>query len=1382
MPPPSHATILAVVTPHPSQSEAQAQSHPSYNRNGPYNANSNLNATLLTSKYSPAAAAGATNTAALPALSSSDSGPSIGHNNYASAAGLTPPAFYYHYNNKGRGTSGSVPIGSGSSSAFNVGAAIQQDKARAQQQTGETLSVPRLTPANHDSTGTTSSFAPGALPNRTSSLLPPPRNVHLDQDPSSLLDPLTKTSRRPHSRSSSIGAASDSFRNLNRWSASTASSRASIRIGFGGSGIDIGIGIDPSQQQARQQVGASFARRMSVDSIGILSQAADHTLPQSGYNSPRKLIKRRPSLITSPRGDEFSAATRPRQRSSPPAPPPNLPPIIALPSLELPTNTLSSDISRTESPVLSLNRASPATTTPNSIFSLAVTEPQDYFPWDETTAAADSAIPSPATTTRGNTTPGLSPSPIERDAMPEARGHTRNRSSAAKGSIDSTKSNHRSKLPSQKAMLSRALAKANTAVQLDNAQNFEGARQSYAEACDLLRQVLSRTTGEEDQRKLEAIRQTYTSRIEELDEMMPPQSQGSKALPARPESGDYYERFNDDLVDDDEKAIIEQATIRNMNGSPGILPATRYGSTTNLAEPQQPLHSSFNKSPMRRNFEGANLDIPRPEPSQLMPAPLSPRRIPSPTKAMMSPESAIFKQDFSMAAPSSRKTHSRKLSHESISWLDPIEESGGSAASSVHSRTSSFGVRRKHIRAASGDTEAEFDAALDAAVEAAYDDGYEPMSPNDTMYDEEDDIVANALRKVELAKERVRETEREAAVEAARESERLRQTAQSRESQVFGQDFYNGNSSDEEEERVLEQMTRNYIMNDFDFGVQPQPQSSMQRERESDSSGITHRTWHSSMGSNPTTGTTMTALSPVTEVPPPSKPTPSAVLPPPPEALPPLPMPNGPSSVRNRRLSGQNLKQLKIETSKIAPPPGIVSAFGNKPASYIAQQRQALSATTTRPMPFSMRAPSSPGRGISPAPAVAPPSPPHTHAHSDEVDDIRTLSPSSSRPALRKNQSSSSLKSLKGRQLSISAADGGSEASPHTPLSYTLTNNSTASRQTGLPPLPTPMVGNFGLKPANAYGGLYLFDSDFHSPAAPLSPSLQNPDAPVPLEPCPSECMLRPFWLMRALYQTLCHPRGGYITNRLFVPRDVWKVKGVKLRSLEDKTFQCDMLTAALLKLARVDSNDADAVLEEMQSFENILESVQNALTRRLGNEVGTQGIGGMADVESLPAVPRSASVSGKGGAFSWRRLRNKGSAVNLTNAYGGKSNSGGSTSGYAEKEVLSDGSLASLPMTANPSSRQAKRDPINVKFDGPYAGYMASLARLFDAAQTVDQIARQVEDPGLRHADKTQVGLELCTRHAAEFFGFYICRFVLADLNLLLDKFVKRGSEWVLN
>ncbi len=54
-------------------------------------------------------------------------------------------------------------------------------------------------------------------------------------------------------------------------------------------------------------------------------------------------------------------------------------------------------------------------------------------------------------------------------------------------------------------MLSKALQKANTAVLLDNAQNFEGAMQAYSEACILLQQVMLRSSGDEDRRKLEAI-------------------------------------------------------------------------------------------------------------------------------------------------------------------------------------------------------------------------------------------------------------------------------------------------------------------------------------------------------------------------------------------------------------------------------------------------------------------------------------------------------------------------------------------------------------------------------------------------------------------------------------------------------------------------------------------------------------------------------------------------------------------------------------------------------------------------------------------------------------------------------------------------------------
>lgn len=89
----------------------------------------------------------------------------------------------------------------------------------------------------------------------------------------------------------------------------------------------------------------------------------------------------------------------------------------------------------------------------------------------------------------------------------QSRGHSR--SLSAKGSGDST--GHRpAKQPSQKAMLSTALQRANAAVQLDNSQDIWGARQAYEEACDLLQHVLQRTSAQDDKRKLEAIVSTHS--------------------------------------------------------------------------------------------------------------------------------------------------------------------------------------------------------------------------------------------------------------------------------------------------------------------------------------------------------------------------------------------------------------------------------------------------------------------------------------------------------------------------------------------------------------------------------------------------------------------------------------------------------------------------------------------------------------------------------------------------------------------------------------------------------------------------------------------------------------------------------------------------------
>ncbi|PBP25052.1 hypothetical protein BUE80_DR003959 [Diplocarpon rosae] len=1192
--------------------------------------------------------------------------------------------------------------------------------------------------------------------------------------------------------------------NLNRWSKSTNSSTN-------------------SHTHKRSN---SSAARLSV--VGV-SSFLDTSSP------PRALHKPLPAEIT--------AATSYHQSSRPPPHPPSIsiPPNPAKRSLHIPYKYSSSPLNGPAIP-------SPSTA---QILSDAARN-VDYFGkgWEDSALGPkDFSHKSPPSASRSAS---LGPSPVLQSAFstdgaayrrqpgedgkgdrPRARGHSRHLSQTTKSS---TSSNPSPKQVSQKAMLSKALQKANTAVLLDNAQNFEGAMQAYSEACALLQQVMLRSSGDDDRRKLEAIRNTYTSRISELKNIAPHLEDDGKASPAPAKSAEKREKQSrlHELHEGGETATMDPAPGTTIGTNPPYAPEShesratagahlprrrdsllQAGSETLQYRPKnlsdQYGGRSYSKSPMRERIPEAGVDLAPPMDNHYMPPPLSPRRPASPPPHHGASSNHQRQQSSDLLPPnhagsSATKGHTRAASNESMSWLDTIDESGDSTASSVHSRTSSMRIRRKYIRAPSGPTETEFDTALDAAIEAAYNEGLEPTGTSEPIpydYDGDDDeIVAHVRRKVELAKERVRETEREARIHTSRDAERKRSLRREQEQGEGLDDEYDANES-EEEERMLEEMTRDYVMDDFEFGLQ----SKSALPRESDSSGFSGRTWKSSIGSNPTTaGTSLstvteTSILPIlpvmqTKTTPPLHPPPSQALPPPPNPGPPHPAP-APSSVRSRRLSGQNAKQLKIETKtrKISlpppmPPPRLPEgsdAIYPKTAGLPRQQLQPSPAASGRLMiSQSARQFSSPFPGAaSPTEILSPPTPTLHQTFTNESDQgPLSDSPggSQSRGRLRKNFSSSSLKNRKSRNLSVSNADdGGSDISPITPSTSQFSGRDPNGKLPAIPALPTPMAAAFMEKTNGmSTGGMYLFNGDIHSPESPGSPNPLGAGAPIPLEPCPTEYLLRPFWLMRALYQTISHPRGGYLSTKLLVPRDVWRVKGVKIKGLEDKIANCDFLTAALLKLARVDTLDADAVLEEMQALEGVFEQAQVMLSKKLGNDVGIHGSGGMFKDASVGAEPetsnvasKSSSMSSKSSSFSWRRLRSKNSGAALSSAYTNKVHPDG------PKEGLT---MATLPMTSTSVSkvRFAKRDVSQLQFSGPNANYMSALARLFEAAQTIDQIARQVEDPGLRHADKTQVGLELCTRHAAEFFGFYICRFVLQDVALLLDKFIKRGSEWV--
>jgi hypothetical protein len=269
------------------------------------------------------------------------------------------------------------------------------------------------------------------------------------------------------------------------------------------------------------------------------------------------------------------------------------------------------------------------------------------------------------------------------------------------------------------------------------------------------------------------------------------------------------------------------------------------------------------------------------------------------------------------------------------------------------------------------------------------------------------------------------------------------------------------------------------------------------------------------------------------------------------------------------------------------------------------------------------------------------------------------------------------------------------------------------------PSLPPITRGHFNSPSPDAFN---LFNIDIHSlfvAGAPQAPRAEHP--PEPLEPCPMEGTLRPFWMMRCLYQTLTHPQGGYLTTKMFVPRDVWQFKSSKVKAVEEKISNCDFLTAALLKLATVDTCDADAVLEEMQAFELVLDQVQTNLSKKLGSDVGTQGLstlfrdGGGGDAsQSSEFLTAKGSYSVGKPMLAWRRLRTKTSGSGLTSTM------------HSSNEQSKDGPfLSSLPMTADTSPRSVKRENHSIPFTGPNAVYMSSLARLFDAAQVLGKASQ---------------------------------------------------------
>ena len=316
-----------------------------------------------------------------------------------------------------------------------------------------------------------------------------------------------------HSRPSSVSGIAEGIGNLNRWSQSTGSSKSSANA------------------HNRRN---SFARRLS----GSFGSFGGLNLSQSPPRTRNLLNKTADSPGNSPQRNSFKV---PRNLSSM-----QLPPVLTLPSL-----SQAVELVDTPSTCPTVTPATVELLTPST----AMSKTPDYFgdrwsnrspqrqgkglprspaaPLLNSPAAnrgvsrngLNTAIEHSSSTLNGspNHPRGLSHEAFRNreqqprsgphlghDELGKDNGGTEGDSSTS--SVPSQRENgRRRKLPSQKAMLSKALQKANHAVLLDRAENYEGAMDAYGEACDLLLQVMLRSSGDEDRKKLEEIVSTLQS-------------------------------------------------------------------------------------------------------------------------------------------------------------------------------------------------------------------------------------------------------------------------------------------------------------------------------------------------------------------------------------------------------------------------------------------------------------------------------------------------------------------------------------------------------------------------------------------------------------------------------------------------------------------------------------------------------------------------------------------------------------------------------------------------------------------------------------------------------------------------------------------------------
>ncbi|TPX71134.1 hypothetical protein SpCBS45565_g01226 [Spizellomyces sp. 'palustris'] len=267
------------------------------------------------------------------------------------------------------------------------------------------------------------------------------------------------------------------------------------------------------------------------------------------------------------------------------------------------------------------------------------------------------------------------------------------------------------------------------------------------------------------------------------------------------------------------------------------------------------------------------------------------------------------------------------------------------------------------------------------------------------------------------------------------------------------------------------------------------------------------------------------------------------------------------------------------------------------------------------------------------------------------------------------------------------------------------------------------------------------------TPFMPLNPyeavMMADPSIAEPPEPPPSNPELRVFWLMRLLARSMT--TGGFLTNGLYVPREVWIQSGAKFTAMETKLAACNEVIKEIDILDEREITKTDEMARKLMSVLKSLEHAKKTLSKKLR----------FIDLDSRSG-PSSPLVTE--------------SNVSLA------STSSSSTSSLLSPSLIPLDQKQSR-FTSWGSKLSKSMEKLTKERPADSILYIETLLRFFSAAGRLEKVLIYYSSlPPVRNVPVVLARVRGCVRLL---WGVF-CMFVGRDLEALLERFLKKGRQVV--